>query len=126
MDTRTTSTHDTAVLSAGSLKGTKVVNRQEESIGSIEEVVLFLDSGEVAYAVLSFGGFLGMGEKLFAVPWNALTIDTANERVVLDVAKERLERAPGFDKDHWPHSADRSWLTEMHDYYGSAYPAHRR
>jgi len=126
MDTRTSATHGTAILSAGSLKGTKVVNRHEESLGEIEELMLFLDSGEVAYAVLSFGGFLGIGNKLFAVPWSALTLDTANERVVLDVAKERLEHAPGFDKDHWPRSADEGWLTEMHGYYGSDYPMRRR
>jgi hypothetical protein len=72
----------------------------------------------VAYAVLSFGGFLGMGEKLFAVPWSALTLDTVNKRFVLDASKERLESAPGFDKDHWPDMADTTWAKEVHDYYG--------
>jgi hypothetical protein len=70
------------------------------------------------WAVLSYGGFLGMGNKLFAVPWKALTLDTANKRFVLDVAQERLESAPGFDKDQWPDMADTTWAKEVHDYYG--------
>ena len=70
------------------------------------------------YAVLSFGGFLGMGEKLFAVPWNALTLDTENKRFVLDAEKDRLKGAPGFAKDHWPNMADQSWANEIHAYYG--------
>lgn len=59
--------------------------------------MLDVPSGRVAYAVLSFGGFLGMGEKLFAEPWSALTLDTVNKRFVLDVTKDRLTDAPGFD-----------------------------
>jgi len=76
-------------------------------------------SGRVGYAVLSFGGFLGMGEKLFGVPWNALKLDTQNKRFVLDVTKDRLEDAPGFDKDHWPDMADQSWAQGIHSYYGT-------
>jgi len=73
----------------------------------------------VSYAVLSFGGFLGMGEKLFAVPWNALTLDTKNKRFVLNVEKERLKQAPGFDTDKWPNMADQAWAKEIHSYYGT-------
>jgi hypothetical protein len=76
-------------------------------------------TGRVNYAVLSFGGFLGMGEKLFAVPWNALTLDTKNHRFILNVDKERLKSAPGFDKDHWPDMADPSWINQIHTYYGT-------
>jgi hypothetical protein len=74
-------------------------------------------SGRVAYAVLSFGGFLGLGKKLFAVPWSALTLDAGEKRFVLNVPKERLENAPGFDSDHWPSMADSTWATEIHEYY---------
>ncbi len=77
-------------------------------------------SGQVAYAVLSLGGFLGMGEKLFAVPWSALTLDTDNKRFVLNVDKDRLESAPGFDKDTWPNMADPSWEQGIQAYYGTA------
>jgi hypothetical protein len=78
-----------------------------------------MNTGQVAYAVLAFGGFLGMGEKLFAVPWQALHLDTVNKRFVLDVEKERLKNAPGFDKDAWPDMADVAWATEVHTFYGT-------
>jgi sporulation protein YlmC with PRC-barrel domain len=113
--------HDVQVLSSGSLKGTAVENAQGESLGHLEEIMLDLDNGRVAYAVLSFGGVLGIGNKLFAVPWDALAIDTYDKKIVLDVAKDQLEDAPGFDKDNWPHTAEQSWLDEVYDYYGHTY-----
>lgn len=73
----------------------------------------------MAYAVLSFGGFLGVGDKLFAVPWHALELDPDNKCFVLDVEKDRLKNAPGFDKDHWPSMADERWATDLHAHYGS-------
>ena len=76
-------------------------------------------SGRVGYAVLSFGGFLGMGGQLFAVPWDALILDTENKRFVLNVEKDRLAGAPGFDKNHWPDMADQSWEKTIHSYYGT-------
>ena len=76
-------------------------------------------NGKVCYAVLSYGGFLGMGEKLFAVPWQALTLDTENKRYVLNVDTDKLESAPGFDKDHWPNMADETWANNVHHFYGT-------
>ncbi|MEE1919130.1 PRC-barrel domain-containing protein [Pseudomonas asiatica] len=73
------------------------------------------------YAVLSFGGFLGMGEKLFAVPWGALRLDTVNKRFVLDADKDRLKNVPGFDKDNWPNMSDPTWGKGIHDYYGTTW-----
>ena len=113
------------VLSAGSLKGTKVANATGESLGEIQEIMLHTDTGDMAYAVLSFGGVLGMGGKLFAVPWEALTVDTANERMTLDVPREKLENAPGFDKDAWPLEPDETWLTDLHRHYGHEYQGRR-
>ena len=78
-----------------------------------------LDTGRIAYAVLSFGGFLGMGDKLFAIPWSALTVDKVEKRFILNVDKELLKRAPGFDKDHWPNMADRAWGAQVFKYYGA-------
>jgi hypothetical protein len=106
------------LMGANTLNGNDVYNRQDEDLGDIKEIMLDMTNGRVAYAVLSFGGFLGMGEKLFAVPWSALTLDTANKRFVLDASKERLESAPGFDPDQWPDMADTTWAKEVHDYYG--------
>jgi hypothetical protein len=81
--------------------------------------MLEMDNGRVTYAVLSFGGFLGMGEKLFAVPWNALKLDTVNKRFVLDIEKDRLKNAPGFDKDDWPDMSDERWASGIRSFYGT-------
>jgi sporulation protein YlmC with PRC-barrel domain len=107
------------LMGADTLLGNDVYNRQSEDLGDISEIMLDMRSGRVSYAVLSFGGFLGMGDKLFAVPWAALKLDTENKRFVLDVTKERLETAPGFDKNHWPDMADAVWQKDIHAYYGT-------
>ena len=106
------------LMGANTLNGNDVYNRQDEDLGDVKEIMLDVPSGRVAYAVLSFGGFLGMGDKLFAVPWTALKLDTVNKRFVLDVSKERLKEAPGFDKDAWPDMADPTWVKGVHAYYG--------
>src|ERR1700730_12838811 len=105
------------VMNAASLIDDDVVDAAGDDLGKIEAIMLDVTSGRIAYAVLSFGGFLGMGSKLFAIPWSALTLDARQKRFVLDASKERLESAPGFDKDHWPSMADRAWATDVHAYY---------
>ena len=105
------------IMAADTLEGDDVVNAQGEDLGEIKEIMIDVPSGRVAYAVLSFGGMLGLGDKLFAIPWHALQLDPENHRFVLDVDKERLKNAPGFDKDHWPAMADQSWATDIHSYY---------
>lgn len=107
------------LMGADTLMGNDVFNKQGEDLGDVKEIMLDMQYGRVSYAVLSFGGFLGMGEKLFAVPWNALVLDTANKRFTLDVSKDRLADAPGFDKDHWPNMSDQTWANSLHDYYGT-------
>jgi len=107
------------VMAASTLEGDAVVNTQGEDLGNIEEIMLDVPRGRIAYAVLSFGGFMGMGDKLFAIPWSALTLDTERKCFVLDVDKERMKQAPGFDKDHWPSMADPRWASDIHTYYGS-------
>jgi len=113
----TTITERPQVLSADTLKNEKVVNAAGENLGRIQDYMLDLDSGRIAYCVLSFGGFLGMGDKLFAVPWQAMKLDTANHCFILDVSKERLKNAPGFDKDRWPGSADREFQSRVYSFY---------
>jgi sporulation protein YlmC with PRC-barrel domain len=108
-----------ALMGADTLIGDSVVNGIEEDLGDIKEIMLDMNTGQVAYAVLSFGGFLGMGEKLFAVPWQALHLDTVNHRFVLNVEKERLKTAPGFDKDAWPDMSDVNWANQIHTFYGT-------
>jgi sporulation protein YlmC with PRC-barrel domain len=107
------------IMAASTLEGDEVVNNVGEDLGHIEEIMVDVTTGRVAYAVLSFGGFLGMGNKLFAIPWSSLQLDAVNERFILNIDKESLENAPGFDKDHWPSMADRQWADEIHSYYKS-------
>ncbi len=105
------------VMAADTLEGDKVVNPRGEDLGRIEDIMIDVQCGCVAYAVMSSGGAFGMGEKLFAIPWNALTLDAERKCFVLDAERERFEAAPGFDKDHWPSMADTRWATEVHEYY---------
>ena len=88
-----------------------------EKLGEIKEIMLDTRTGAVAYAVLSFGGLLGLGDKLFAVPWSALTLNISRKCFMLNVDRERLKMAPGFDKDRWPDMADKTWASEVHNYY---------
>ena len=98
--------------------GSNVVNAQNEDLGKIEDLVLDAGAGRIAYAVLSFGGFLGMGEKYFAIPWNAFHFNLKENRAVLNVDKKLLENAPGFDKESWPNFADSTWGTRIYKHYG--------
>lgn len=109
------------LMGAATLIGNNVCNTEESDLGEIKEIMLDVATGRVSYAVLTFGGFLGMGEKLFAVPWSALTLDTDSKRFVLDVGKEQLKDAPGFDKNHWPDMADQTWAKSIHSFYGARY-----
>lgn len=104
-------------LSASSLAGNKVVNHQEENLGKIEDLMINTSQGAVDYAVLSFGGVMGIGDKLFAIPMSSIKIDTENECCVLNIDKDRLKDAPGFDKDNWPNTADAKWQSIVNDYY---------
>ena len=108
------------VMAASSFEGEKVVNGQGETLGEIEAIMLDVRGGRIAYAVLAVRGLLGIGDTLFAIPWRSLTLDTDNKQFILHVDKERLENAPGFDKEHWPSMADPSWANEVHTYYGIA------
>lgn len=113
----TTATRST--LSASTLIGDSVMNSAGEELGSIKDIMLDLDSGRIAYAVLSFGGFLGLGDKLFAVPWNALQLDAPNHSFILNVDKQTLQNANGFDEGDWPDMADRTWGARVHEHYGT-------
>ena len=98
--------------------GSNVVNAANEDLGKIEDIVLDAGAGRIAYAVLSFGTFLGMGGKFFAIPWNALHFNLKENRAVLNVDKKLLENAPGFDKDNWPNFADSTWGNSIYKHYG--------
>lgn len=105
------------LLSASTITGDDVYNMQDENLGKITDVMLDITEGKIRYAVLASGGFLGMGDRLFAVPWNALKQDKEHKRFILDVDLERLKNAPGFDKDQWPNMADATWNSTVESYY---------
>src|ERR1700744_1497443 len=97
------------VMAAAALKGTTVISSDGADVGKISDIMLDVRSGRIAYAVLSEGGFLGMGANLHAIPWNALTIDTDAACFHVSIAAQRIKDDPGFDKDHWPSLPDASW-----------------
>jgi sporulation protein YlmC with PRC-barrel domain len=105
-------------LSVSTLKGHNVVNKAKEDLGKIEDLMIDLENDRIAYAVLSFGGFLGMGNKLFAVPWKALELRLYEHTVIitLNVDKEVLKKAEGFDKDKLPLTNEK--LFKVYTHYG--------
>jgi sporulation protein YlmC with PRC-barrel domain len=108
------------IVPAKSVIGSTVVNADYHDLGTIEDLVLDAGAGRIAYAVLSFGGFLGVGDKYFAVPWYAFQFHLAEKRIVLNVDRKLLENAPGFDKNKWPNMADSTWGTSIYKHYGLA------
>jgi len=115
------------IVLASKMIGETVINRQYEDLGKVHELVIDAKEGCIAYAVLSFGGFMGMGNKLFAMPWSAFEFTKPEKRafgydeykLMLNVDKEKLKAAPGFDQDaKWPDFADRTWGNNIYKYYG--------
>ena len=112
------------VLSAHTLTGDIVRNPEGEELGRIDELMIDILSGRVAYAVLSFGGLLGMGGKLFPIPLTSLSLRTDRngvlERAILNVDKETIQSAPGFDRSDIAVHTDRSFLSRVYSHYGVA------
>lgn len=106
------------LLSTGSITSDSVKNLQDDDLGHIKDLMIDTVTGRVAYAVLSFGGILGFGDKLFAVPWSSLTLDADRKCFLLDANKENLKQAPGFDKNHWPQIDELDWQRDVHSFYG--------
>jgi hypothetical protein len=105
------------LMSCTTPEGETVVNRSDEELGELAHLVVDVCSGKVAYAVLVRGGVFGLGERLHAVPWEAIELDPERRRYVLDVEKERLEAAPGFDDDHWPAMTDADWAAAIREFF---------
>jgi sporulation protein YlmC with PRC-barrel domain len=103
------STYSTMPQKASSIIGSYVVTPNGESLGDIRDIMLDPRTGMVTYCVVSFGGFLGVGRKLFAVPFDAFNYDLAENEYVLEVSKQRMQSSPGFDENRWPAIADEKW-----------------
>jgi sporulation protein YlmC with PRC-barrel domain len=109
-----------ATVRASKLIGTNLKNSNDESVGEIKDLVLDATTGKVRYAAVTYGGFLGLGSKLFAVPFEAFRVrqNTSALRpgdyvLTLDVTKEQLSGAQGFDNDHWPDFANAGFTQEL-------------
>lgn len=107
------------LMGTDTLIGKDVYNLEGDDLGVIKDIMLDMRSGRVIYAVLSCTTFFSLGEKLFAVPWRALTLDTECKRFTLDIDRDRLKDAPGFDKNRWPDMADPHWQMEISHFYGN-------
>lgn len=119
MDQRTLEMNETSsLIAADKVEGTNVYNRAGEHLGSIDDVMIDKVTGKVAYAVMSFGGFLGIGERYHPMPWGMLKYDTAQGGYVVDLNKQILTDAPSYEPTQMPDYADRAWGKKVHDYYG--------
>ena len=106
------------LMSASTLNGDDVKNAQGESLGHVKDIMLDTTNNRIAYYVLSFGGLLGMGDKLFAIPPEAMKLNRNDKCFILNIDKDRLENAVGFDKDKWPNMADATFRSNLYQHYG--------
>ncbi|MDG6257425.1 MAG: PRC-barrel domain-containing protein [Methanomicrobiaceae archaeon] len=106
------------VIRANDIAGSSVRNPQGDEIGSIKDVMIDINDGCIACTALSFSGFMGLGEKIYAVPWEALEYNASDNAFILNVPIERLEKGPCFEGETWPKTADREWLAGMYTHFG--------
>lgn len=107
--------HD--LLTISTVTDNRVLNGRAEPLGTINDVLVDIEHGRVAYAVMASGGFMGVAERFFALPWNALRLDVERKCFMLDADKSIFENAPVFDKEHWPDNPDRQWHERIHTHY---------
>jgi hypothetical protein len=115
-----TSSTNRSVISSDRVEGTSVYNTAREKLGSIDTLMIDKQSGQVRYAVLEFGGFLGMGTDLYPLPWSMLKYDTTQDGYVVPVDKSTLEGAPSYDMDDTPDYTD-AYGRKVYDHYGATW-----
>jgi sporulation protein YlmC with PRC-barrel domain len=99
-------------LTASSVIGDEVYNKYDEHLGDIKDVMIDITTGQIEYYIIEFGGFLGIGEKFFAIPFRLLEVNAGKRLFILNQPKEVLQKAPGFDKDHWPKTNEHSGYSD--------------
>jgi hypothetical protein len=107
------------LLSASTLTGDEIRNFQDEQLGSVHDLMIDCENGRVGYVVMTSGGFLGMGNKLFAIPMSALQVDPGEKCLRMNASKQTFENAQGFDKNNWPDMANRQWERSVHGHFGA-------
>lgn len=106
------------IISSSTITGQNVYNMEDENIGDIKDLMINLNNSKVEYAVISFGGFMGIGNKLFAMPLKVFQFSDNDDTIRLDISKEKLENAPSFDKDNWPKTSDNDFIDSVNNHYG--------
>jgi sporulation protein YlmC with PRC-barrel domain len=106
-------------LTATSIIGDRVENTSGDNLGKIDNLMVNLQTGQVEYAVVEFGSFLGIGGKLFAIPFHELRVDPVKEVFVLNRSKEYLKDIPGFDQTHWPGTNEHAYFDDVNNYWGT-------
>ncbi len=105
------------LLTANALFGDKVVSLGNETLGTVTELMLDAPRGRIAYAVIANGGFMGVDQRFFAIPWSALAWDAENRRLLLDADREMLACAPRFERERWPYAGDAEWHRAVHRHF---------
>lgn len=105
-------------LPAQEIKDMSIMNLEGEDLGKVEEFFIDLEYGRVAYALVSFGGFLGMGGKVHAIPWQAFSWSPQGTKLVLNIDKQSLKDSPGFDRLNYQELSDRQWVAGVFKYFG--------
>ena len=108
-----------SLIGSDKVEGTAVYNPQGEKLGSVHTLMIDKVSGKVAYAVMSFGGFMGIGDRYHPLPWSVLTYDTGKAGYTVDLDRSMLEGAPTYGTSETPNWSDRRWGQQVHDYYGT-------
>ena len=110
------------LIASDKVEGTAVYNRAGERLGTVHNFMVDKHSGKVAYAVMSFGGVLGIGESYHPLPWDVLTYDTGKSGYVVDLSREQLEGAPSYTSSNVPDWSDQAYGRQVNDYYGVFLP----
>jgi sporulation protein YlmC with PRC-barrel domain len=107
------------ILTATSIIGDQIENPRGEHLGKIKDIMIDIHQASIMYVVVEYGGFLGMGEKLFAIPFQIIELDQVNHKFVLDIDQAIFEKAPGFDKNHWPATNSHEYFQGVGSFWGS-------
>jgi sporulation protein YlmC with PRC-barrel domain len=105
------------VLATSALKGSRVGNFAGEDLGKVDDLIIDVATGRLAYVIVSLGGFLGIGDKLFAVPWELFTVRAEDHEFLLDIEKQMLHDAPYFERSKWPDMSDGAWAETIHSHF---------
>lgn len=109
-------------LTAKTIIGDRIENPRGEELGKVENLMVNVRTGHIEYAVIEFGSFMGVGGKLFAVPFQELRLHPEGKKFILNRDKEYLKNSPGFDKEHWPDTNEHTYFDNVGLYYGSYLP----